>query len=331
MVHWAPLNVPLERRLQTASVLVWANAIPIACILFTCFFFSPLFPLCIIYLIWLAFFDSSPRQGGRRMQFIRNLPIWRYARSYFPISLHVEDASLFRKHQSYLFGIHPHGIIAVGAFINFATDANGVQEKLPIGDIHLATLGGNFRIPLLRDIWLGCGLVDVSKKSCDFVLSQPASSLMIVVGGAEEALDARPGTYDLVLHKRRGFIKLAMEHGVPLVPVFSFGETDLWDQLPNPEGSRLRKFQDLFKRLFGFSPPLLKGRGIFNYDYGLLPYRKPIRTVVGKPIDVPKSSNPTTEEIDALHRSYAGQLKEIFDRHKNEFARNRTRSIAFVK
>lgn len=66
---------------------------------------------------------------------------------------------------------------------------------------------------------------------------------MIVVGGAQEALDAHPGSHTLVLGHRRGFVKLAMRMGADLVPVFSFGENELYMQVKNPEGSALRRFQ----------------------------------------------------------------------------------------
>ena len=64
-----------------------------------------------------------------------------------------------------------------------------------------------------------------------------------------------------------------------LVPVYSFGENDLFLQVGNPEGSWLRAFQRKFKNIAGFSPPVFSGRGIFNYTFGMLPYRKPVRTI----------------------------------------------------
>ena len=49
----------------------------------------------------------------------------------------------------------------------------------------------------------------------------PGQSLTIVVGGATESLSAVPGTNDLTLKRRMGFIKLAVTEGADLVPVFS--------------------------------------------------------------------------------------------------------------
>lgn len=47
-----------------------------------------------------------------------------------------------------------------------------------------------------------------------------------MVGGAQEALNARPGVYKIVLRQRKGFVKLAIQTGSTLVPVFSFSEVD---------------------------------------------------------------------------------------------------------
>lgn len=51
------------------------------------------------------------------------------------------------------------------------------------------------------------------------------------MGGAAESLAAHPGTADLTLRKRMGFIKMAIREGADLVPVFSFGENDVSSRL----------------------------------------------------------------------------------------------------
>lgn len=72
------------------------------------------------------------------------------------------------------------------------------------------------------------GVASVSKGSCHNILSQgPGNAITIVVGGAAESLSAHPGTADLTLKKRFGFIKMAIRAGADLVPVFSFGENDV--------------------------------------------------------------------------------------------------------
>lgn len=67
--------------------------------------------------------------------------------------------------------------------------------------------------------------------------------MVLVVGGAQEALYARPGNYRLVLNKRKGFIKIAIQTGAALVPVFTFGEIDILDQPSNEPGSKMRAYQ----------------------------------------------------------------------------------------
>ena len=88
----------------------------------------------------------------------------------------------------------------------------------------------NFKLPFYRDVLLLLGVCSVSKLSCANILSHgPGNAITIVVGGAAESLSAHPGTADLTLKKRFGFIKMAIREGADLVPVFSFGENDVSD------------------------------------------------------------------------------------------------------
>lgn len=66
----------------------------------------------------------------------------------------------------------------------------------------------------------------------------------------------------------------------PLVPVFSFGETDIYDQVFGAEGSFLKRAQHYIRKTIGIAPIILMGRGFFQYSFGIIPLRKPI-TVVG--------------------------------------------------
>lgn len=59
------------------------------------------------------------------------------------------------------------------------------------------------------------GLVPSDKDSASYLLRNEGggNAVVIAVGGALEALDAHPGTHIVLLANKKGFIKLAMEHG----------------------------------------------------------------------------------------------------------------------
>ena len=59
------------------------------------------------------------------------------------------------------------------------------------------------------------GVCDVSKESINWILNKKGNgnAAIIVIGGAAEALDAKPGNYDLTLRNRKGFVRLALQNG----------------------------------------------------------------------------------------------------------------------
>ena len=150
---------------------------------------------------------------------------------------------------------------------------------------------------------------------------------VLVPGGAEEALNSDRGEIRLILEKRKGFIKMALTTGASLVPSFTFRENEIYSKLDNPPGSLIRILQDFAQKWFGFAPVLFLGRGIFNYNFGILPYRKPLTVVVGAPIDVEKNPDPRPEEIEALHKEYVKALVSLYNENNSEYGDIETKLI----
>ena len=156
-------------------------------------------------------------------------------------------------------------------------------------------------------------------------------AITIVVGGARESLDAIPNSYRLVLERRKGFIKLAIRTGADLVPVLGFGENELYEQVRADEHPRVHQMQLLVKKFLGFTVPLFHARGVFNYDVGIMAYRRPLNIVVGRPIAVQKMDRPDDEYVNYLHGQYKAELQRIWDMHKDMFAPSQAGEMEIIE
>ena len=62
--------------------------------------------------------------------------------------------------------------------------------------------------------WLSSGVCSVSQPAIDYLLSHGTGNLVgSVVGGVGEALQSVPNTTTLILQKRKGFVRVALQHG----------------------------------------------------------------------------------------------------------------------
>ncbi|CAL6317126.1 unnamed protein product [Bathycoccus prasinos] len=296
--------------------------------------------LFLFYVAWYFVLDRDACEKGTRfLGWTRRLPFWRLAAGYFPVRLH-KSADLDPS-KNYIFGYHPHGVISVGALLTFASEATGFANAFPGIDVRLLTLSVNFFFPFTREVLMALGINSVTRSSVEKNLLRVKSSaakkprgnaVVIVVGGANEAMDAHPGTAILTLAKRKGFVRLALKTGATLVPVFAFGENDIFDQVENPEGGVLRAFQKRVKSLIGITPPAFYGRSLsrgvlrrFFGKRGVLPKRQSIEVVFGKPLEIkekPYGNDQIPEDIvDKYHKEYVNALRNLYELHRKSFHR----------
>ena len=292
----------------TATIFFVVLGLPIAIFAIFGYFFPY---LAIAYLFWISK-DKAGSKDGRRFEWYRNLAIWKYISNYFPCELIFDDYEEIKKHKQVLMGSSPHGIIGVATQINFGTNANAISDLMPA--ITPVTLASNFKLPIIREFLLAFGFQSVSKKSCDYILSR-GRSLLIVIGGAQEAMYVSETNYKLIIKQRRGFFKLAIKHGVPLVPVFNFGENSVYTYVPSPTWDRL---QSLIKNAFGIVMPLFHGRR-YRKGWSFVPHKQPLITIIGKPILVNKDFNPTNDEINRLQDLYVKELERLFFKYRGEY------------
>lgn len=153
-IEFAPVWIPLERRLQTAAVFYYCfNFIffgfTVLLLSFYLVFFTKYYFLPLLYLTWLIYDRNKCSQGGRRSEWLRNWRLWKYFADYFPITM-VKTAELDPK-KNYILGYHPHGIMCYGAFSCFATEGTNFSKVFPGITPRILTLEGQFWFPFHRE------------------------------------------------------------------------------------------------------------------------------------------------------------------------------------
>ncbi|KAF7274157.1 2-acylglycerol O-acyltransferase 1-like isoform X2 [Rhynchophorus ferrugineus] len=322
-IKFAPLDISLDRRLQTLAVACGFNWFIFGgffCLVWSVYLvlFTKYWHLTTLYFVWMWWDLNTSQTGGRSSRWVRNWVWWYYMKEYFPSRMERLPWVELDKKKNYLFCCFPHGMLSLGVFTNFGSDYGEYKIYFPHHTPKVVTLSQHYTMPFFREMALGLGGISAEANSIEYVLRKPEGGNVCVLmpGGAQESYYCKPGQYQIILKQRKGFIKLALRNGAPLVPVLSFGETDTFDQL---EGSTLRKIQEKLRKLIGLAPAIPIGRGFFQYSFGLVPRRKRIVVVVGNPMDVPKIPEPSREQIDEYHSQFVKHLEDMFEEQKYNY------------
>lgn len=285
--------------------------------IFCLFFAGPIIrSMMLLYLIFCllsrqgdtAGYEFLQRRGLEKRW--RNLFLWRVGARYFPLEC-VKTVEL--DEGPYLFANHPHGVYSTALCFAF-TNGAGFDEKFPKIRLSILIISLVFKIPFLREMALFQGLGKATTEAAEYAFSK-GNSVLFVPGGASEAL-LQPckirKTVPLVLKERRGFVLLAMENKVPLVPTYSFGEHDAYNILTL---TGLAEWAQLkMKNLFSFSIPIFWGYLWY------IPRRKRQKVVIGAPIRTDDYEGDLTDElVRAKHEEYKKALTELFEKHREDF------------
>eukprot|EP00026_Physarum_polycephalum_P009388 Phypoly_transcript_09510.p1 GENE.Phypoly_transcript_09510~~Phypoly_transcript_09510.p1 ORF type:complete len:371 (+),score=55.16 Phypoly_transcript_09510:138-1250(+) len=281
-------------------------------------------------------------ETGRRWQaFIDFIGvIWEpFARMKQVKVVKLADDSSYSPNKQYMFAFHPHGILFLGpSSVTFSMD-----KHFPGITCSQLMSSSSFIAPIFRQFCIWIGGIPVTREAARQVVAQ-GSSLSLVPGGLAEMLlaDPRPRlleevelekaivvgetqpiqnsrprkTVALYMQKRKGFIKLALELGLDLVPVFTFGELENYHQVRWGLKWRMKVSR------------MLKLPLCFIYGkFGLVPFSEPMAVVFGKPIHMEQNKEPSEAVVDFYHKKYLEELSNIFEENKAKHGHADTRLI----
>ena len=157
-----------------------------------------------------------------------------------------------------------------------------------------------FKVPLLRDVIVRAGGMYGCRATALRALGR-GSLVVCYPGGAREVLKREDQKYRLQWGKSLGFIRLAIEAGVPLVPFAAAGVDDTFDVVSRARGTgRLLMGHDKYDL------PLLWGRGP-------LPRAVPFIFRIGAPIQATEVALDDEVSITRLHRSVWERAQMLVD------------------
>jgi 2-acylglycerol O-acyltransferase 2 len=248
--------------------------------------------------------------GCPRPQFSKNFIVFKLMRQYLQFHV-IVDPSLqqaeAQPNAQYVIAEFPH---AVWADYHVPMDAL-LHDTFPniASDIRSLAASVLFRAPIVREWCLWTSGMDARKSVVDAALER-GRTILVRPGGLAEQLRTTMGKEIVFLKRRQGFLKLAMQHDVPVVPCYIFGASDY-----HYTSGRFFGVREWIQKRLGVCLPLAVG-----YMGSMCP--RPVATTVvfGKPLAFPvqQKGKPSQEETDHAHKMFIDALKKLFDKHKHD-------------
>jgi 2-acylglycerol O-acyltransferase 2 len=203
---------------------------------------------------------------------------------------------------------HPHGITAVATGIHNVfklTDFKQNNSKVVVHDwFYYFPLGGDI---LTYFNCMPSGFNVIKKES-------EHNSITLALGGVDEMGRIKNKQLELVIKNRKGIFRIALETGMPIVPVLTYGENELFPEADNEFLLWINSKLYEYFRLRTFFPSIKSLRNWLKLTTQPL---DPIYTYTGRPIYVKKIENPSPRQIDILRKIYIQRVRELFKETNN--------------
>ncbi|KAL3804509.1 hypothetical protein HJC23_002548 [Cyclotella cryptica] len=219
-----------------------------------------------------------------------------------------------------MFAFIPHGIFPFGLAFSCLPERGYQNTWGPFRPV-VATATKLF--PFVRTLISWMGGVDASRSAVSEACSMHPRRIGISPGGIAEMFETFPKTgfhpndEAALLKDRTGMFKLALQHKLPIVPVYVFGATKMFRRVQLPH------FIETLSRMFKISLCLFFGK------LGLpIPFRQRLMYVMGRTIFPPIATGEDVgmlegddfhRRVQDMHDAFCSEIVRIFDRNKENY------------
>ena len=249
------------------------------------------------YLCFIVLIDSCEmeQEFWRSFQWIR-IPFADYTKQ-FPI-----EGSVFPGQCIYT--LHPHGLLNSTLLVHGCCNESPLFDTITNGStvVHSTLL----KLPFVRECLLMKGCIPARKHDMKMALAK-GRSLIMIPGGTREIFGSHKGASERWNGIHKGFLKLAMDHGIPVVPIYIENEQQLLTYQWN-----IPFIDSVGSWLTGMAmalSPILQAFLPYNLRTWMhLGTEREVatRTHIGEPF-YPKGS------LDEAHNAYVTHVKGLFD------------------
>ena len=136
-----------------------------------------------------------------------------------------------------LYVCQPHGLYGFSWYLHFCTNSTNWIASVPKPKVAIHSVF--FHIPFVRELMASYGCIAATETViCEEL--EKGNSVALLIGGIEELYLTNSKTLTLVIEKRKGYARIAKKCNVPIQPILTVGENELFPMSDSKLWKRLQ-------------------------------------------------------------------------------------------
>mmetsp|Transcript_13901 Transcript_13901/g.27456 ORF Transcript_13901/g.27456 Transcript_13901/m.27456 type:complete len:388 (-) Transcript_13901:77-1240(-) len=259
-----------------------------------------------VYTVWRLVSVHHMREWGIDEP---NLVSQRNTEKYFSMrAVWAKESSPLKMSQTpAIFCMVPHGLLPLASWIPLFNKVWSSKQ------FRWTAAPALFSLPIVSGFLRDAGVMPAKANHIRKALTEEKGSVGVVLDGVAGIFTGSHSSKKERVHlsNRKAIVAIALQAGVPIIPVYVYGHTGLYDVVVDPFG--VLKYLSCH-----FNVALSPFFGRWGWPFGP-PRRLPLLMAFGKPVEMPPNPQgvkPERDEVDQYHARLVASFTETFDAHK---------------